>query len=357
MGVIPSLNGIRALAVSLVVLSHYGLGGLVPGGLGVTVFFVLSGFLITTLMRIEYERTGRLSYGNFYLRRALRLLPPLFIVATVASALAAFGVIDGATTVAGLCSTLFYFGNYYVIANDFHGIPAGLGVTWSLAIEEHYYLLFPPIAALLLPARRTRLCAVVLAMLCLIVYAWRCWLVAHGASVAYLTMATDTRVDAIFVGCALALLWNPWLDPVAPSHRVRDAGVAMTCLAILAVTLLYRDETFRLTARYTVQSLAIAPLLYLAVARAGQAPFRWLNSAPLVYIGTVSYTIYLGHQVIILGLAKHFPGRVRLSSALRPLCSCCCWPRPCAVGWRSRARRSGADSTGTGSPRAAATAA
>jgi len=305
--VIPSLNGIRAVAVLLVFLSHNGLGGLVPGGLGVTIFFVLSGFLITTLMRVEHGRTGRLSYRGFYLRRVLRLLPPLFIVAAVTGVLGAVGVIDGAFSIAGLLATLFYFGNYFVIANDFHGMPAGLGVVWSLAIEEHYYLLFPPVAALLLAGRRTRLTAALLATLCVAVYAWRCWLLGHGASVAYLTMATDTRVDAILVGCILAVVKNPWLDPVASQSRGRDASVLVICLATLAATLLYRDEAFRLTARYTLQSLAIAPLLYLAVARADQAPFRWLSAAPLVYLGTVSYTIYLVHQVILLGVGKHFP--------------------------------------------------
>jgi len=71
--------------------------------------------------------------------------------------------------------------------------------------------------------------------------------------------------------------------------------------------LMYRDEVFRLTARYTLQSLAIAPLIYLAVARADRLPFRWLNARPLVYIGTISYSIYLSHHVILLGLEKHWP--------------------------------------------------
>jgi peptidoglycan/LPS O-acetylase OafA/YrhL len=76
---------------------------------------------------------------------------------------------------------------------------------------------------------------------------------------------------------------------------------------VLVGTLLYRDEVFRLTARYTLQSLAIAGLIYLSVARADRLPFRWLNARPLVYIGTISYTIYLSHHVILLGLAKHWP--------------------------------------------------
>jgi peptidoglycan/LPS O-acetylase OafA/YrhL len=306
-GAIPSLDGIRAIAVSLVFLAHGGLENFIPGGLGVTIFFVLSGYLITTLMRIERARSGNIDYRSFYLRRLLRLMPPLFIVVAAAALLAAASVIDGSFTSSGLFAALFYFGNYYVISHDFHGMPAGLGVVWSLAIEEHYYLLYPPLAFLLLRIARVGRSATVLSMLCATVLAWRYWLVFHGASEAYLTMATDTRVDAILIGCIMALARNPWLDPVPAQNTVKDWGIAAVCAAVLVGTLLYRDETFRFTARYTLQSLAIAPLIYLAVARTDRLPFRWLNTRPLVYIGTVSYTIYLSHHLILSGLAKHWP--------------------------------------------------
>ncbi len=306
-GAIPSLDGIRAIAVSLVFFAHSGLENIIPGGLGVTIFFVLSGYLITTLMRIEHSRSGSISYRGFYLRRLLRLMPPLFIVVAAAALLSAVSIIDGDFTLGGLLSALFYFGNYYVISHDFHGIPAGLGLVWSLAIEEHYYLFYPPLAALLLRVGRVRLSVSLLSMICAAVLAWRYWLVFHGASEAYLTMATDTRVDAILIGCLMALLRNPWLDRVSPPKALNDWAIASVCIATLVGTLLYRDDVFRLTARYTLQSLAIAPLIYLAVARADRLPFRWLNARPLVYIGTISYTIYLAHHVILSGLVKHWP--------------------------------------------------
>lgn len=306
-GAIPSLDGIRAVAVALVFFAHGGFENLVPGGLGVTIFFVLSGYLITTLMRIEHARSGSINYRGFYLRRLLRLMPPLFIVVAAAGLLAAVSVIDGGFTSGGLFSALFYFGNYHVISHDFHGMPAGIGLVWSLAIEEHYYLFYPPLAALMLRLGRVGLSVTMLSILCAAVLAWRYWLAFHGGSEAYLTMATDTRVDAILIGCLMALLRNPWLDPVPAPKALYDWGTAAICVAVLMGTLLYRDEVFRLTARYTLQSLAIAPLIYLAVARADRLPFRWLNARPLVYIGTISYTIYLSHHVILLGLAKHWP--------------------------------------------------
>lgn len=306
-GMIPSLDGIRAVAVTLVFLAHSGFDHVVPGGLGVTIFFVLSGYLITTLMRIEHNRTGAIDYRNFYLRRLLRLMPPLLIVTAVAGLLAAFAVIDGGFTLGGLFAAVFYFGNYFAIAQDFHGMPAGLGVIWSLAIEEHYYLFYPPLAALLLRFAQVSWSVILLTTLCAIVLAWRFWLVAQGSSEAYLTMATDTRIDAILIGCLMALRFNPVLDRIPAARARTDWAIVAACIAVLIGTLLYRDDTFRLTARYTLQSLAIAPLIYLAVARSERLPFRWLNAAPLVYIGTISYTIYLFHHIVLLGIAKHWP--------------------------------------------------
>lgn len=306
-GSIPALDGIRALAVALVFFAHGGLDGLIPGGLGVTVFFVLSGYLITTLMRIEHGRCGSLSFRAFYLRRVLRLMPPLFIVVGLTWLLAALDVIEGDFTLSGLLSVLFYFGNYHIIATDFGGIPSGVGVVWSLAVEEHYYLLYPPLALLLLRLRRPRRAVAVLLALCVAVLLWRLWLHGQGVPEHWPTMASDTRVDAILAGCVLALWHNPWLDPLPRQRRGLEALVAVACIALLLATLLYRDEAFRLTLRYSLQSLAIAPLLWLAVARAQQRPYRWLNLRPMVWLGTVSYSVYLSHQIITLGIEYQLP--------------------------------------------------
>jgi peptidoglycan/LPS O-acetylase OafA/YrhL len=304
---IPSLDGIRALSVALVFFSHNGLGNIVPGGLGVTVFFVLSGFLITTLMRTEYAEHGTVSFRAFYLRRFLRLTPPLAIVTCLAVALSLTVGLGAPFTPAGLLSVLLYFSNYFVIFHGPQGQPPGLGVTWSLAVEEHYYLLFPPLALALLRFRSAVSSAATLTLLCAGILAWRCWLVLHGAAEERLGMATDTRVDAILIGCLLAMVRNPWLEPPPREARARDLGLAGVCLGVLLATLLWRNEFFRLTCRYTLQSLSIAGLLYLAVARAHRAPFRWLNARPLVYLGGVSYTFYLAHYLMLL-LAEQYVG-------------------------------------------------
>ena len=304
---IPSLDGVRAIAVSLVFFAHSGLETVVPGGLGVTVFFVLSGYLITTLMHKEYRQTGSISFRAFYLRRLLRLMPPLLVVTAVAGTMSALSLIDRAFTPGGLFSVLFYYGNYYVIAHDFQGLPAGLGVVWSLAVEEHYYIFYPPLALLLLRLGNVRIATFTLSTLCAVTLAWRCWLALQGASPAYLAMATDTRVDAILVGCIMGLSFNPWMRLGEVGEGRLQWVIAAACCLLLTGSLVYRNDFFRMTFRYTLQSLAIAPLIYLAIARSGHAAFRWLNSKPMVYLGTISYTIYLSHQLILYFVLRHWP--------------------------------------------------
>ncbi len=317
-GTIPGLDGVRAVAVLMVLAAHTGLEGLVPGGLGVTVFFVLSGFLITTLLLTEHQRKGSIDIVSFYRRRVVRLMPPLLIVIAVSGLLARLGWITGGFSGEGLLAVLFYVGNYFFIANDFHEIPAGIGVIWSLAVEEQFYLLYPPLLIVLLRGRR-RTAIAVLAALCMAVLLWRGVLFAHGISDVYISMATDTRIDAILAGCLLALWRNPWLDAPRPTTPKLDLAIIFACLGVLLATLLWREPLFRNTLRYSLQSFAIAPLLWMSVARSDRPPFRWLNAQPLIYIGSISYAAYLVHQVFFLAIDKHWPQLPDAATALLTL--------------------------------------
>jgi len=314
---IESLDGVRAIAVSIVFLAHGGLQKLVPGGLGVTVFFVLSGYLITTLMRLEHARRGTLDLPAFYLRRAVRLMPPLLIALLLALAIYQAGLVHSAPTKWGIFSVLFYGGNYYAIAHQFQGMPAGLGVTWSLAVEEHFYIIFPALALLLLP----RLRVAPLLVLCASILAWRCWLAIHVSNADHVEMATDTRVDSILIGCIMALRFNPIIDPIPAAAIRHSAAIGTIAIGTLLATLIYRNEFFRLTFRYTVQALTIAPLLYLAVVRPQARPYRWLNERPVEYLGRISYMFYLCHQTILFVVTNHWPdlgmaGTMALAAAL-----------------------------------------
>lgn len=345
-GQIPSLDGLRAIAVGMVFFSHGAVGGWVPGGLGVTVFFVLSGFLITVLLRREYAPHGQVALRAFYQRRLLRLMPPLVVVVALCGLLSWLGVIEGRFTLRGLLSVLFYFGNFHVIVTDFGGMPAGLGVVWSLAVEEHFYLLYPPLAVALLRYVRPLQAAGLLGLLCLGILGWRSVFYLQGVSATYISMATDTRADAILIGCACGFVCDPSLRPSARSRR--DAWVALLCLAALLLSLVYRENAFRQTLRYSLQSLALAPLILLAV-RHGTAPsLRLLQSRPLVYVGTVSYTIYLVHQVILYGVSYQLPAlggaaTLLLSAALTGLIAELVrrWVEAPLMHWRRRLRTPG----------------
>ncbi|TDU32403.1 peptidoglycan/LPS O-acetylase OafA/YrhL [Panacagrimonas perspica] len=308
-GVIPSLNGVRAIAVGLVIVSHAGLGHYVPGGFGVTVFFVLSGFLITTLLIGEYRKRGTISLGRFYARRALRLMPALYVVTALATLAALVGWTRGGTDPLALASLLLYFANYFQLFFGSDGIPAGMAVVWSLAVEEHFYLFWPPVLLWLLHRRldRARIGAVLLAT-CVAALIWRLLLSLYlDAPPGYNEWATDARIDSLLVGCWLAVARNPWLEPtLAPNRRV-DALLLAGGIGLILVSLAVRDELFRATLRYTLQNIGIVGLLWLAVARADTWPFRILGHPVADYIGRVSYSLYLSHLVLMEAMAHQMP--------------------------------------------------
>jgi peptidoglycan/LPS O-acetylase OafA/YrhL len=309
--VIPSLDGIRAISVLIVVLGHSGFDTFVPGGLGVTIFFFLSGYLITTLMLAEHERTGQINITNFYTRRVLRLMPPLLISLMIAYALTYTKVLPGGITGAGLAAQLLYFANYYGLFFD-HGntIPEGTGILWSLAVEEHFYIVYPLLLTLLLgSALRSRTTGAFLGVVCLAVLAWRIYLVQSPDFISDRTYyASDTRIDSIIYGCILAIVANPsqQMKRRTAMSPFQWAGlVASACTLLL--TLIYRDAMFRETIRYSIQGLALMPIFYFAIRFSDNHLFRKLNLPLAVTLGTYSYAIYLIHYVVIKSIVVEFP--------------------------------------------------
>jgi len=302
---IPSLDGLRAASFLIVFAAQAGLESIVPGGFGVTVFFFLSGYLITTLMRVEAAETGHVSQRNFYLRRALRILPPFYVVLVGASALVLLGVLDAGAPlrVMPVASQFLHFSNYWIAWHGQNGMASGTNVYWSLAVEEHFYLLFP---IAFVAASRLRLTGRATAMalwgLCAAVALWRCLLVFRFHVPADRTyMASDTRVDSIAFGCALAMWKNPTLDPVRSRAESRfwqnvlfPAGVAL-----LLVTFIVRAPAFRETVRYTLQGIGLTPVFVAAVRWPRWFVFRPLNWRPVRFVGTLSYSLYLVHFVVL----------------------------------------------------------
>lgn len=315
---IPSLDGLRALSFLIVFIAHVGMPMplAIPGGFGVTVFFFLSGFLITTLLRLEHEATGGVSIRNFYIRRALRILPPFYLVLAATAALTIVGLLPGRLQAAPIAAQSLHFVNYWFIFHGSEGTPAGTVPYWSLAVEEHFYLVFPLLYLLLNRWLSRTTQAATLWVMCAAVLIWRCALVFGfdvGEDRTY--MASDARFDSILFGCALALGMNPVLDRPVAHERLWKWAFLPVALALLVASFSYRAPWFRETLRYTVQGLALTPVFVAAIRYPDWWPFRILNTRAVAFLGTLSYTLYLTHQSIIIALYYWAPDMNRFVRA------------------------------------------
>lgn len=299
--IIPGLDGLRAISILLVMTSHSALAHVVPGVFGVTVFFFVSGFLITSLLLDEHAKGGGIAIKSFYIRRLLRLYPPL-VVSILVTALV-YWVFGTPVNVWGAAGALAYLANYLAIFRP--DLMANLGgQLWSLAVEEHFYFFYPLLLVWLLPDRARLLRAILL--LCLFALGVRIVVVQAFPDIAldYTGKATEARIDSILYGAVAAVLWwsatsRAWLL----RHRRWLIGLG---LALLLASFLWRNPVMRETVRYSLQGLGLIPLV-LAVTVAGWLPraTRFLESAVLRWIGRHSYSLYLWH-LLAFEIAEHF---------------------------------------------------
>lgn len=311
---IPSLDGIRAIAFLIVFISHAGLGKIIPGGFGVTIFFFLSGYLITTQLRREHERASKIDFKKFYMRRVLRIWPPFYLVLFLAIGVSALVAHQTGTTFQQLQAFLtqfFHISNYYNIEFGNQGMALGTEVYWSLAVEEHFYLLFPLFYVLLLRLRiRSQQQALIFWGICLLVLLWRCLLIfGMGADYDRIFYASDTRLDSILFGCALAVVGNPAIDQ---DRQISERNLKYVLLplgcALLLCSLLYRSDAFRDTLRYSIQGIALYPIFIAAIRFPEWGVFRALNWGWVRFLGVLSYSLYLVHFMVIQVLALVMPG-------------------------------------------------
>ncbi len=303
-GEIPSLDGLRALSILLVMCTHFISGKVFPGGLGVLVFFVISGFLITRLLLHEFKQTGTVRLGPFYARRLLRLYPVIIVYTAVVTGLAIERF--GKVSLGEICSALFYYANYYFefgrADSDFGYVP--VSILWSLAIEEHFYIVFPLL--LLLLARDVRL--LLAGMLVVMVAALGLRLHAAHAHPEYLTshffyFRTEMRMDSLATGVLMAALCELRAGRFLLLWANRPAAVAGALAAVL-FCLLFRDLWFRETLRYSILNLAVAVAI-AAVLFSNRYPLAnaALNSPVLVSVGRLSYSLYVWHLGIGFAVA------------------------------------------------------
>lgn len=283
----PALDGIRGVAVLLVVAAHASLLPRSAGPAGVAMFFALSGFLITALLLEEHSRTGRLAFGSFYLRRAVRLLPALVVMLAVVLLVCALAGLP--VPLWDVVSALTYWANWFQL-----DVGTGRGIlvhTWSLSIEEQFYLAWPVV--LLVLARRGRRavvagCLVGITASCVVkVLVWDGGL---GANRVY--FGTDTRFDGLLVGALAAAL----LVGSSRGSARRTAVATVLPVLVLGWAVLSLGWSWGTLAVTVVVPAATGLWIFLVVTR--PAP-SWLTTSALVAVGRRSYGLYLWHKPVL----------------------------------------------------------
>ncbi len=301
---IPSLDGLRAVAVLSVMFFHsFGLWG---GRLGVSLFFVLSGFLITWLLLSEQEKHGSISLKNFYLRRTLRIFPAYYAFLAL---IVLIEVLQGQPEVFDhLVPALLYYINYFSAINESH---PSFGHLWSLSVEEQFYLLWPFMFMVVIRFGRTHLIWFLIGAIvaCLL---WRCYAYMElGFSQSWMYRAFDTRFDNLAIGCLCAVLLRD-----ANTRSIADRLLGSPWLLLVSIGLLFASsypahayglfDTYDSTFAFSVENILLALIMVQSIGLYQQPYMHWLQSRLFVFIGSISYPMYLYHEVAAGGSHKVF---------------------------------------------------
>jgi peptidoglycan/LPS O-acetylase OafA/YrhL len=302
---IPGLDGMRALAVFLVIFYHFGFSH-VPGGNGVMIFFVLSGFLITWLLLQEDARTGSISLTGFYRRRFLRIFPAFDMYWILVVIL--LYVTHKHIPWGHAFSALFYVTDYY---NASQGDPnTAFSHTWSLAIEEQFYLLWPLLFLRFhhnLKSMTRFLVGLILAVwiyrvfLCFVVHVNQGWIYA----------AFDTRMDHLAIGCLVAVLLKrsalmSFWKTVCAHPALPLITIGLLVLSIYDGGLLLRR--YRDVVGFALEPVLIAVLLVQVVSLSANRIWSWIEWPALRFLGRISYSLYLYQQLILFSVRKRLSG-------------------------------------------------
>ena len=307
----PALDGLRGIAIILVIISHFGLKNFVPGGFGVNLFFFISGLLITRLMLIEYHEKGEISLKAFFARRILRLYPALlFFISICILYLCLYGY--QYLNIKEIIATLFYYRNYFPYLTEYNYPPKEFNVfhiVWSLAIEEHFYIVFPFLFVSLI--KRPKLFIGILCILIITALMWRLNILnSHRGLIDSnlrnrIHYLTDTRFDAMLYGCLMSLL----LFQSTGARLIKFIGnkwVMALALSLIVLSVVIRSDAFRESWRYSIQGIAFFIIIPSILHNNLYSSIKkFFSTTWLIKIGKLSYSLYLFHW-LGLCIASHF---------------------------------------------------
>lgn len=305
----PALDGVRAVAVLSVLAFHFGFGGLPGGFIGVDMFFALSGFLITSLLVREYRQTGRIDLVAFWGRRARRLLPALLLLLVVLACWAAWvaSSLDADSLRGDAIAALLYVANWRFVSTEAAYAAtidqSMLLHTWSLGVEEQWYLLLPLLLVGILrwTRRPVRGFGVALTLIGVVSAGLMLLLWSSGAGMERVYYGTDTRLFTLVSGALLALIVDRF---GLPSARLADlAGMTGMATLVAFASLVGPFNPWLFSGGLMVVALASTGLV-LAAATPSSRASRVLSWRPLVALGTVSYGVYLWHWPVLLILPR-----------------------------------------------------
>ena len=311
---LPALDGLRGFAVAAVVAYHL---GWLPGGfLGVDLFFVLSGFLITRIITAEIASTNSLNLRRFWARRFRRLAPSLFIVlGSVGAYVAIAGPNERPVGIGRQFAAAFTWTSNWeqLLGSGYwtsYGAPSPLRHLWSLAIEEQFYLVFPVIVIMLYRwARNPRAVAFLLAVAATVTSAWALFLVATDAPTDRVYLGTDTRIGALLIGAAAALWIARGLPRFAQSRWMGAIVVVSSIVSVVLWATLSFDRINLAKWALLLVSGICSLMLVLACARRNTNDWfhRLMTLRPLRRLGMISYALYLVHWPIHIWLGSSAP--------------------------------------------------